>query len=136
MTNESRREPSLLDATCEDFVYDLAEISPTLATQIGIDGHDGELQDFSPEYWDRLADRMRDLVADVDALNDTTDASDDEDDFDDVDNLTAAILRDRMGAELEFHHRGELLSRLNNIDSPVQTIRDSFSLMPKVTEED
>ena len=42
------REPSLLDATCEDFVYDLAAISPTLATQIGIDGHDGELQDFSP----------------------------------------------------------------------------------------
>ena len=72
----------------------------------------------------------------MDALNDSTDASDDEDDFDDVDNLTAAILRDRMGAELEFHHRGELLSRLNNIDSPVQTIRDSFSLMPKVTEED
>ena len=136
MTNESWREPSLLDATCEDFVYDLAEISPTLATQIGIDGHDGELQDFSPDYWGRLADRMRDLVADVDALNDSTDASDDEDDFDDVDNLTAAILRDRMSAELEFHHRGELLCRLNNIDSPVQTIRDSFALMPKVTEED
>lgn len=130
------REPSLLDATCEDFVYDLADITPTLATQIGIDGHDGELQDFSPAYWDRLADRIRDLVADVDALNDSTDQSDDEDDFDDVDNLTAALLRDRMTAQLEFHHRGELLRLLNTIESPVQTIRDSFALMPKVTEED
>lgn len=130
------REPSLLDATCEDFVYDLADITPTLATQIGIDGHDGELQDFSPAYWDRLADRIRDLVADVDALNDSTDQSDDEDDFDDVDNLTAALLRDRMTAQLEFHHRGELLRLLNSIESPVQTIRDSFALMPKVTEED
>ena len=105
MTIERWREPSLLDATCEDFVYDLAEISPTLATQIGIDGHDGELQDFSPDYWGRLADRMRDLVADVDALNDSTDASDDEDDFDDVDNLTAAILRDRMSAERHRQRR-------------------------------
>ena len=87
------REPSLLDATCEDFVYDLAAISPTLATEIGLEGHDGELQDFSPEYFDALADRIRDLVADVEALNDSTDASDDEDDFDDVDSLTAAILR-------------------------------------------
>mgnify|MGYP001508226838 FL=1 len=43
------REPSLLDATCEDFVYDLAALSPTLATEVGLDGHDGELQDFSPE---------------------------------------------------------------------------------------
>lgn len=130
------REPSLLDATCEDFVYDLAAISPTLATQIGIDGHDGELQDFSPEYWDRVADRMRDLIADVDALNDSTDDSDDEDDFDDVDNLTAAILRDRLCMKLELHHRGELLRQLNNIASPIQEIRDSFALMPRVTEQD
>ena len=130
------REPSLLDATCEDFVYDLAAISPTLATQIGIDGHDGELQDFSPEYWDRVADRMRDLIADVDALNDSTDESDDEDDFDDVDNLTAAILRDRLCMKLELHHRGELLRQLNNIASPIQEIRDSFALMPRVTEQD
>ena len=130
------REPSLLDATCEDFVYDLAAISPTLATEIGLDGHDGELQDFSPEYFDTLADRIRDLVADVEALNDSTDASDDEDDFDDVDSLTAAILRDQMAYQLELHHRGEFLRNLNIIDSPVQTIRDSFALMPKVTEED
>ena len=130
------REPSLLDATCEDFVYDLAAISPTLATEIGLEGHDGELQDFSPEYFDALADRIRDLVADVEALNDSTDASDDEDDFDDVDSLTAAILRDRMAYQLELHHRGEFLRHLNIIDSPVQTIRDSFALMPKVTEED
>lgn len=138
MTNPvfEEREPSLLDATCEDFVYDLAELTPTMATQIGLEGHDGDLQDFSPEYWESVADRIRDIIADVDALNDSTDASDDEDDFDDVDNLTAALLRDRMAFQLEMHHRGEFLRRLNNIDSPVQTIRDSFALLPKVTEED
>ncbi|WP_081582870.1 DUF885 domain-containing protein [Corynebacterium timonense] len=130
------RAPSLLDATCEDFVYDLAALSPTLASRVGVEGHDHELQDFSPEYWDSVADRIRDLVADVDALNDATDDSDDEDDFDAVDHLTAAILRQRMTLELELHHRGEYLRMLNNIDSPVQNIRDCLTLMPKVTEED
>ena len=134
--SESEREPSLLDATCEDFLYDLAELIPTLATEIGLEGHDCDLQDFSPEYYGEVADRIRDVVADVDALNDSTDASDDEDDFDDVDNLTASLLRDRMAFKLELHHQGEDLRQLNNIDSPVQTIRDSFALMPKVSKED
>lgn len=130
------RTPSLLDATCEDFVYDLAALSPTLATRVGVDGHDHDLQDFSPSYWDSVADRVRDIVADVDALNDATDDSDDEDDFDAVDHLTAAILRQRMTLELELHHRGEYLRMLNNIDSPIQQIRDALALMPKVTAED
>mgnify|MGYP001940689690 CR=1 FL=1 len=132
----AHRKPSLLDATCEDYVYDMAALTPTMATEIGIEGHDGELQDFSPAYWDALAERMRELINDVDALNDPTDQADDEDDFDDVDQLTATLVRDRVSCELQLHHRHELLQQLNNIDSPVQRIRDSFALMPKVTEED
>ena len=38
--------------------------------------------------------------------------------------------------KLELHHRGELLRQLNNIASPIQEIRDSFALMPRVTEQD
>lgn len=130
------REPSLLDATCDAFVYDLAAIAPTVGTSIGLEGFDADLQDFSPEYHEAIAERIRDLVADVDALNDTTDESDDEDDFDEVDCLTATILRARMAQLMELYHRGENLRDLNVIDSPVQHIRDSFSLMPKETAED
>ncbi|MEJ5998061.1 DUF885 domain-containing protein [Corynebacterium sp. H130] len=111
---------SLLDATCEAYVLDVAKHSPTDATAWGIPGHDGELQDFSPAYWDGLADLARNMLADVDAL---------EDDFTPEDELTAAILRDRLGIELDLHHRAETYGQLNNIASPVQTIRDSFSLM-------
>ena len=135
-TSEPLRKPSLLDATCEDFVYDMAELVPTMGTQLGMEGLDGELQDYSPEYWNSVAGRMRDLVQDIDALNDCTDDSDDEDDFDDVDHLTAAVVRDRITRELELHHNGEWLSSLNVIDSPLQTIRDSFSLMSQETPED
>ncbi|MHA2787748.1 DUF885 domain-containing protein [Corynebacterium sp. S7] len=130
-----KRQTSLLDATCENFVYDMAEHTPTLATELGIVGYDGDLQDFSPEYWETVAERIRDLMADVDALNDGTDDSDDEDDFDDVDHVTAAILRDRMGLELDLLHQGEFQAQLNNISSPVQTIRDTFSLMASDTPE-
>ncbi|HZK32334.1 MAG TPA: DUF885 domain-containing protein [Corynebacterium sp.] len=129
------RTPSLLDATCEGYVYDLAALSPTDATSWGIEGYDGELQDFSPEYWEALAERTREMIADVDALNDGTDDSDDDDDFDDVDHVTAAVLRDRLRIEADLHHRGEYLRLLNNIESPVQIIRDSFSLMPAETAE-
>lgn len=132
----SERTPSLLDATCEDFVYDLAEISPTLGTEIGIHDHDDQLQDFSPEHWNEIADRIRDLVADVDALHDGTDASDDDDDFDEVDYVTGELLRDRMLVELDLHHRGENLRMLNNVTSPVQIIRNALTVMPKETDED
>ena len=132
----AKRQPSLLDASCDNFVHDLAELSPTDATAWGIDGFEGELQDFSPDYFEAVADRTRDMVADLDALDDTTDESDDEDDFDDVDYVTAAVLRDRLCLDLDLHHHGEDIRSLNNIASPVQTIRDSLLLMPQETQED
>ncbi|QMV84355.1 DUF885 domain-containing protein [Corynebacterium hindlerae] len=123
------REPSLLDATCDAYVHAVAAVSPTDATAWGIPGHDDQLQDFSPAYWDKLADLSRDLLADVDAFDDCTDDCDDIDDFDDVDTVTAAVLRDRLGLQLDLHHRAENYAQLNNLASPVQTIRDTFSLM-------
>ncbi|WP_286954334.1 MULTISPECIES: DUF885 domain-containing protein [Corynebacterium] len=132
----AKRQPSLLDASCDNFVHDLAELSPTEATAWGIRGYEGELQDFSPAYFEEVADRTREMMADLDALDDTTDESDDEDDFDDVDYITAAVLRDRLCLELDLHHHGEDIRSLNNIASPVQTIRDSLLLMPQETDED
>ncbi|MDN6198414.1 DUF885 domain-containing protein [Corynebacterium flavescens] len=132
----AKRRPSLLDASCDNFVHDLAELSPTEATAWGIPGYEGELQDFSPAYFEEVADRTREMMADLDALDDTTDESDDEDDFDDVDYVTAAVLRDRLCLELDLHHHGEDIRSLNNIASPVQTIRDSLLLMPQETDED
>ena len=130
------REPSLLDCACETFVGDLAALSPTDATAWGIDGFDGELQDFSPDYWNDVAERNREMCMDVDAFDESTDASDDEDDFDDVDHVTAEVLRDRLYLDLDLHHNGEDLRLLNNIDSPVQTIRDTFLLMDTDTDDE
>lgn len=132
---QALRTPSLLDASCDAFVYDLAKLSPTLATGWGLPGHDGELEDFSPQHWDSVADRIREMIADLDALNDGTDDSDDEEDFDEVDQVTAEVLRESLCLELALHHNGEYLRMMNNIESPVQMIRDSFLMMPKDTQE-
>ncbi|OFS22241.1 DUF885 domain-containing protein [Corynebacterium sp. HMSC04H06] len=134
--HNAERQPSLLDASCDNFAADLAALTPTDATAWGVAGYEGELQDFSPEYYEAVADRTREMIADLDALDDSTDESDDEDDFDDVDYVTAAVLRDRLCLELDMHHRMEDLRLLNNIASPVQTIRDTLLLMPQETEED
>lgn len=125
----------MLDASCDNFLADLAKLTPTNATEWGIEGYEGELQDFSPEYFTAVADRTRDMVADLDALDDSTDESDDDDDFDDVDYVTAEVLRDRLCLELDLHHHGEDIRSLNNIASPVQTIRDTLLLMPHETAE-
>ncbi|WP_165242780.1 DUF885 domain-containing protein [Corynebacterium lizhenjunii] len=129
------RQPSLLDASCDNFAHDLAALTPTEATALGIPGFDGELEDFSPEYYAAVADRTREMLADLDALDDSTDESDDDDDFDDVDYVTAAVLRDRLCLELDLHHHGEDLRNLNNLASPVQTIRDTLVMMPQDTPE-
>ncbi|MFH0412619.1 DUF885 domain-containing protein [Corynebacterium sp. L4756] len=133
--HQPAREPSLLDASCDNFLADLAQLTPTDATEWGIEGYEGELQDFSPEYFAAVADRTREMVADLDALDDSTDESDDEDDFDDVDYVTAEVMRDRLCLELDLHHHGEDIRSLNNIASPVQTIRDTLLLMPQETAE-
>ncbi|QDZ41778.1 DUF885 domain-containing protein [Corynebacterium sp. sy039] len=132
---QSPRTPSLLDASCDSYIHDLAQLSPTQATAWGIEGYEDKLQDFSPQYWENIADRTREMIADVDALDDCTDESDDEDDFDDVDIVTAQVLHDRLCLELSLHHNGEYLQLLNNIASPVQEIRDTFMLMPQDTPE-
>ncbi|MGD7002311.1 DUF885 domain-containing protein [Corynebacterium halotolerans] len=134
--SSEQRSPSLLDASCEVFVHDMAALSPTDATAWGIPGFEGELEDFSPEHWESVAERCREMVADIDAFDDSTDDSDDEDDFDEVDHVTAAVLRDRLCLIADKHHRGEYLRLLNNIESPVQTIRDTFLLMPSDTDEE
>ena len=62
----AERQPSLLDASCDNFVHDLAQLTPTNATAWGIPGFDGELEDFSPEYYSAVADRTREMLADLD----------------------------------------------------------------------
>ncbi|APT83780.1 hypothetical protein CAQU_00265 [Corynebacterium aquilae DSM 44791] len=123
------REPSRLDKACDDYIADLCAIAPTAATAFGIPGFDDQLENFSPEFFDTLATRTKELY-------DLARSYQDSGEGDAVDQVTAAALVDRLGVELELHEMGEDERCLNNIASPLQSIRDTLLLMPTETQED
>ena len=122
MTN---RERTPLDEIAEHHVDRLVELHPTLATQLGIPGHDHLLEDHSPDGLAADAELIRETLAAVDAAPVV----------DDVDRVTKAAMQERLGLQLELHEAGENGADLNNIASPLQSIRDVFDLMPSDTEE-
>ncbi len=100
-------------------------LSPITATYLGIPGHDGELDDFSPAGLAAEADLARETLA---ALDGATPA-------DDIDKVTVAAMRERLGLQVEMHEAGLDAMTLNVIASPLQEIRDILDLMPTETDE-
>jgi uncharacterized protein (DUF885 family) len=100
-------------------------LDPSLATTLGIPGHDTEFQDFSPAGIAKFAEAARTTLAALEGLEPV----------DDVDSVTIDALRERLGLELEIHEAGWDAAELNNIESPAQNIRSIFDLMPTDTEE-
>ena len=128
MTTESAapsRPRTAIDAVADAYTDNLVALDPSLATTLGIPGHDTEFQDFSPAGIDEFAAAARETLAALDGLEPV----------DDVDAVTLDAMRERLGLELEFHETGWDLAELNNIESPAQNIRSIFDLMPTDTEE-
>ena len=53
-----------------------------------------------------------------------------------VDEVTKAAMIERHSLDLELHDAGESYAELNNLASPLQSIRAIFDLMPTATEDD
>ncbi|MFE5835862.1 DUF885 domain-containing protein [Arthrobacter sp. NPDC056493] len=128
MTTESAapaRPRTAIDAVADAHTDTLLALDPSLATTLGIPGHDTEFQDFSPAGLGRFATAERKTLAALEGLEPV----------DDVDAVTLDALRERLGLQLEIHDSGWNLADLNNIDSPAQNLRSIFDLMPTDTEE-
>ncbi|WP_020013332.1 DUF885 domain-containing protein [Promicromonospora sukumoe] len=113
------RPPTPIDAVADAYVTRLTELSPLSATAWGLPGHDHETDDLSPAGHDAVAQAGREVLAKLDGLEPT----------DDVDRVTLSAMRERVGLDLELHDAGENLRSLNNIESPVQSLRDIFDIM-------
>lgn len=120
------RTPTRIDAIADQFVHDYAALDPLAATYLGIPGHEGRLPDLFPEGEEARAEVQRRFVADVSR----------ETASDNVDEVTVAAVRERHGVALELHEAGEFRRDLNNITSPLQSLREIFDLMPTDTRED
>ena len=125
-TPEPGRIPSAIDAVADAYTAALLELDPSLATSLGIPGHETEYPDFSPAGAEAFAEATREALRRLEDLEPT----------DDVDRVTLDAMHERLGLELEIHETGWNLADLNNIASPPQDIRAIFDLMPTSTVED
>jgi uncharacterized protein (DUF885 family) len=119
------RVPTPIDAVADAYTDTLLALNPTLATTLGLTGHETEYQDFSPAGAAAFAQAARHALDELAVLK-RTDASD---------VITLDAMRERLGLALEIHESGWDAAELNNIESPAQTIRSIFDLMPTDTAE-
>jgi uncharacterized protein (DUF885 family) len=121
------RSPTAIDAVAEKWVETLGDLVPTLATYIGLDrGRLGDWEDFSPAGAEALTDAARAVIAELTPLHPA----------DDVDAVTKDDLLSTLELELEKHALGFPLRDVNVLASPVQTLRETYDIMPTDTEDD
>ncbi len=125
-TPTSARTPTEVDALADSYLDAYIVLNPIAATNMGVQGHERELPDLSPDGLAARADLRRSTLARLDTVA-ATDASD---------RVTAAALREELSAAEALRETGAEESDLNNIASPVQAVREVFDLMATATAED
>ena len=123
----SARTPTPIDAIAEKWVETLADLAPTLATYIGLDrGKLGEWEDFSPAGHAANADAAKAVIAELTPAVPV----------DAVDSVTKDDLLGTLKLELEKHELAFELRDVNVLASPVQTLRETYDIMPTESEGD
>ncbi len=119
------RTATAVDELAENFLAAQAEHDPIAATEWGIGGYDA-LPAFDPQWCEAGSQLRRETLRALAAA----------DPRDDTDRVTVAALRDELEVRERLRELGHDESLLNNIASPVQTIRDTFDLNPTATVDD
>ena len=110
----------------DKYVDYLASVDPSVATALGIPGHEREMPDYSP-----------DGAAHIDELNARAlEALQAEQPTDDRDRIALEFMSERLGVQRDLFAAGEYLRALRIIASPLQRARSIFDDMPKTTEEE
>lgn len=120
------RTPTAVDAVAETYLDDWAAHDPSIATYFGLAGHDGELPELGPDWLATRAEIRTRTLAALDSVE-PLDAND---------QITVAALREELGSIAALREAGTEESELNNIASPLQSVRDVFDLTPVASVED
>jgi uncharacterized protein (DUF885 family) len=120
------RTPTVVDAVADAYVEQLADLDPTFATGLGLPGRDDRLPDYSPAWWQQLADARERTLTTLAAAEPA----------DSIDRVTVSALREQLATEQELQAGGGNESNVAVLESPVQQIRDVFDLMAAETVED
>ncbi len=123
-TSAPARPHTDADRVADDYFDAAVRLSPIMATNAGIPGHEEDLDDVSPAghaAFSALRKQTLATLADVEPI-------------DDVDRVTISALRNRLELDEEIHAAGFDEMSLNVIASPLQDLRDVFDLMPQDSE--
>ncbi|MEI6407397.1 MAG: DUF885 domain-containing protein [Actinomycetes bacterium] len=104
----------------DEFIQKCAELSPILASNLGITGFDGQLDDYSYAHAERTAEYLKDVLARLVKL----------DPQDEIDRIAKFVLSERIESKLDLHASLERYATFSVISSPAGSIREAFSLMP------
>ncbi len=118
-----RRATGGVDRIADGYLERSCALNPIEATHLGVTGHDHLLTDFSPAG---EADRAT-------ARGDALAALAGEPLADDVDRVTVATMSDQLRRSLAVDDAGLRIGEVNVIESPLQSVRDVFDLMPTAT---
>lgn len=115
-----------VDAIADQFVADYAAADPIVATFLGLPGHDGELTDLSWEGYQQREQLARRAYAAMEAAEPT----------DEREVAAKAGFLERLGVELDQAEALNPQTRVSVIVSELHSIRGSFDLMPKSSNDD
>lgn len=126
MSEQTPSRPfSDVDAVADTFLDGALALDPMGAAYLGLPGGERTLTDFSPDAHRARADHERATLAALQGVH-ARDA---------VDETTVAAMRERLGLGGELHDSGALYADLDNVNCPVQRIRDHFDLVPTATQQ-
>ena len=114
-----------IDQISDDFVRDLAALSPLAAVYLGLHS-DRLLDDLSPDGLAEQADLVGRTLAAADQQPTTTEGE----------RVAADVLTERLRLQVDQYEAGDFHSALNVIASPLQEIRMLFDLLPKDSDDD
>ncbi|TDV40381.1 DUF885 domain-containing protein [Actinophytocola oryzae] len=109
----------------DSFVDQYVELSPTVATALGVPGYDDRLPDLSPDGCAARNELARKALADMAAAEPA----------DDRERVAKAVFTERLGVDVELYDAGLVEGDLNVLASPPQDLRETFDLMPAETAE-
>ena len=109
----------------DQYIEQLAESDPGLATALGIAGHDHEMTDFSPRGHDQRHEITRSTLNKLNSLDTTADR----------DRLAAGVLRNSLEMSTLEYDAGEHLRSIRVLAGDVDSARAIFDLMPTATAD-
>jgi uncharacterized protein (DUF885 family) len=114
-----------VDQLSDQFVTDYAALDPLAATYLGIEGHDHELTDLSPDGFAAREELERSAMAAAHAATP----------LDDRESVARDAFLERLGLRVELAEAGMVRSAFSVIESGVHEIRQVFDLMPTNGED-